>query len=93
MADVLRPTDEQLVAGSGLVPQSDTDPIETAEWLDSLEYVIQSRGPERARYLLSVLEAKAKTDGVDIPIRSNTPYLNTIPVDQQPRYPGRHDWQ
>ncbi len=91
MADVLKPTDEQVTSTGGLISPSDVDPIETAEWLDSLEYVIQSRGAERAKYLLSVLEAKAKTDGVDIPIRSNTPYINTIPVDQQPRYPGNRE--
>ncbi len=91
MADVIKPTDEaQHVAGS-LISPSDVDPTETAEWLDSLEYIIQSRGPERAKYLLSVLESKAKTDGVDIPIRSNTPYINTIPIDQQPRYPGNRE--
>jgi pyruvate dehydrogenase E1 component len=91
MADVIKPTDETQPVSGGLIPSSDVDPAETGEWLDSLEYVIQSRGPERAKYLLSILEAKAKTDGVDIPIRSNTPYINTIPLSQQPRYPGNRE--
>ena len=91
MADVIKPTDETQPASGNLISPSDVDPTETAEWLDSLEYVIQSRGFERAKYLLSVLEAKAKADGVDIPIRSNTPYINTIHVDQQPRYPGNRE--
>ncbi len=58
MADVLKPTDETTPGGNPLVSQSDVDPIETTEWLDSLEYVIQSRGGERAKFLLSALEAQ-----------------------------------
>ena len=70
---------------------TDVDPVETEEWIDSLEYVINSRGPERAKYLLSVLEARARTEGVDLETKSNTPYINTIHVDQQPAYPGNRE--
>ncbi|MBW3599877.1 MAG: pyruvate dehydrogenase (acetyl-transferring), homodimeric type [Planctomycetes bacterium] len=66
----------------------DPDPQETAEWLDSLEYVLQSKGPERVQFLLSILEDKARRDDVDLPITLNTPYVNTIPPDKQPAYPG-----
>ena len=45
----------------------DIDPAETAEWIDSLEYVLNHRGSDRAKYLLSVLEQKARQAGVDIP--------------------------
>ncbi len=69
----------------------DVDPVETEEWVDSLEYVINSRGPERAKYLLSVLEARARVEGVDLETKSNTPYINTIHVDQQPPYPGNRE--
>ena len=70
---------------------TDSDPVETQEWLDSLEYVLSSRGPERARYLLSVMEQKARKAGVDRPMAMNTPYINTIPVDKQPPYPGNRE--
>ena len=50
-----------------------SDPVETAEWLDSLKYVLGSKGPERAKYLLHVLEQFARRAGVDLPIASNTP--------------------
>ena len=67
---------------------TDLDPAETQEWLDSLEYVIGSKGPDRAKFLLSMLEARARLEGVDLPSKSNTPYINTIPKSQQPAYPG-----
>ncbi|MCR9118380.1 MAG: pyruvate dehydrogenase (acetyl-transferring), homodimeric type, partial [bacterium] len=71
-----------------LAQTQDTDPTETKEWLDSLEYVLTSKGQDRAKYLLSALEQKARAEGVDLPIASNTPYINTISADAQPPYPG-----
>ena len=69
----------------------DVDPAETQEWLESLEYILSSRGPERANYLLSVLERHARRAGVDRPVALNTAYINTIPVDKQPPYPGNRE--
>jgi len=69
----------------------DVDPVETAEWIDSLEYVLNHRGSQRAKYLLSVLDQKARQAGVDIPTASNTPYINTIHVEKQPPYPGNRE--
>ncbi|MEZ6111444.1 MAG: hypothetical protein R3C99_10550 [Pirellulaceae bacterium] len=69
----------------------DVDPMETAEWLDSLDYVLASRGPERVKYLLMALEEKARREGVDVPIASTTPYINTIPAERQPPYPGNRE--
>src|SRR5690606_24748501 len=66
----------------------DVDPAETAEWLDALEYVLSTKGPERVKHLLTVLDHRARRAGVDIPIASNTPYVNTIPADKQPPFPG-----
>ncbi|HCA49693.1 MAG TPA: pyruvate dehydrogenase (acetyl-transferring), homodimeric type, partial [Planctomycetaceae bacterium] len=71
--------------------QVDGNPAETQEWVDSLEYVLQSAGPERVQYLLNVLDSTARRNGVDLPIASNTPYINTIPPDQQPAYPGNRE--
>jgi pyruvate dehydrogenase E1 component len=70
---------------------ADVDPAETQEWLDSLEYVLQHGGPERVNYLLSVLEQQARRAGVDRPATMNTAYINTIPVDKQPPYPGNRE--
>jgi pyruvate dehydrogenase E1 component len=69
----------------------DVDPSETAEWLDSLQYVLKSKGPDRAKFLLSMLQKKATLAGVDLPLAANTPYVNTIPVAKQPVYPGNRE--
>jgi pyruvate dehydrogenase E1 component len=69
----------------------DADPAETREWLDSLEGVLRHEGPDRARYLLTQLKDKAIRRGVEIPFTANTPYINTIPVERQPPYPGSRE--
>jgi len=69
----------------------DVDPTETAEWLESLEYVLQSKGPERVGQLLGALEQTAHRYGVDLPFTATTPYYNTIPRDKQPAYPGNRE--
>ncbi|HMP78174.1 MAG TPA: pyruvate dehydrogenase (acetyl-transferring), homodimeric type, partial [Pirellulaceae bacterium] len=90
MTDVIKPA-SNIEQDSPLTPAADIDPTETQEWVDSLQYVLNSRGAERVKYLLSVLEARAKTEGVDLPIKSNTPYINTFSRAQQPVYPGNRD--
>ncbi|MBX3419099.1 MAG: pyruvate dehydrogenase (acetyl-transferring), homodimeric type [Pirellulaceae bacterium] len=90
MSDVVKPIHEQIHPSSCHLT-TDVDPVETQEWLDSLGYVINSKGRDRAQYLLTLLEAKAKADGVELPIRSNTPYVNTIPASEQPTYPGNRE--
>jgi pyruvate dehydrogenase E1 component len=77
-----------LADGTGSV---DVDPSETREWLDSLRYVIQSRGGERASYLLHAIEQEAYRLGVDIPFSATTPYINTIPANRQPAFPGNRE--
>lgn len=62
--------------------------VELKEWLESLEYVIDSAGPERTLEILTRLEAHAKKLGVKIPFSANTPYLNTIPGAEDEDYPG-----
>ncbi|GAA5179068.1 pyruvate dehydrogenase (acetyl-transferring), homodimeric type [Niveibacterium umoris] len=68
--------------------QSDTDALETQEWLEALAGVLAQEGPERAHYLIERLIEGAREEGVDIPYSANTGYINTIPADQQPKYPG-----
>ena len=66
----------------------DSDPEETGEWLDSLEALIDAEGVDRAHFLLENLIEKARERGAYLPYNANTPYINTIPADRQPRYPG-----
>jgi pyruvate dehydrogenase E1 component len=73
--------------------QPDADPLETREWLDALSAVADAEGPERAHYLIEKLIESAREEGVDIPYSATTQYINTIPVDQQPPYPGNADME
>jgi pyruvate dehydrogenase E1 component len=66
----------------------DIDPLETQEWLDALEAVLENEGVERAHFLLERLIDKARRSGAYLPYSANTAYLNTIPVQQQQRFPG-----
>jgi pyruvate dehydrogenase E1 component len=69
----------------------DVDPAETQEWLDSLDSVLKTSGPDRARYLLTQLKNKANRSHISLPFTANTPYINTISVSEQPRFPGNRD--
>jgi pyruvate dehydrogenase E1 component len=64
------------------------DWVETQEWVDALRDVARSRGPERASGLLESLQIAAQRLGVPLPVTSRTPYVNTIPLEIEPRYPG-----
>ncbi|MCL2657749.1 MAG: pyruvate dehydrogenase (acetyl-transferring), homodimeric type [Betaproteobacteria bacterium] len=68
--------------------QSDMDAQETQEWLDALTAVLANEGPERAHYLIERLIEVAREEGAGIPYSANTAYINTIPADRQPNYPG-----
>jgi pyruvate dehydrogenase E1 component len=69
----------------------DIDVLETKEWVDSLSGALRTHGPERARFLIEQLRNKAARNGVNISSPLNTPYINTIPPEQQPDYPGDRD--
>ena len=71
--------------------ENDVESLELQEWLESLDYVIDQNDPDRTRRLLSALESRAAKAGVRIPFTANTPYVNTIPVDEQGPYPGDRD--
>jgi len=68
--------------------QHDSDPQETSEWLDSLAAVFEEEGVNRAHFLVNELIDYARRHGVRLPYSPNTSYLNTIPVSQQPQFPG-----
>jgi pyruvate dehydrogenase E1 component len=69
----------------------DIDPEETREWLDALDAVVDREGVDRAHFLLENLITKARSRGAFLPYNANTPYVNTIPVDRQPRCPGNRE--
>ncbi|MYB71406.1 MAG: pyruvate dehydrogenase (acetyl-transferring), homodimeric type [Gemmatimonadetes bacterium] len=64
---------------------------ELSEWLESLDYVLAHRTPAQVLKLLQQLQTHAAEAGVGTPFSVNTPYINTIPRDQQPPYPGSRE--
>src|SRR2546428_7724449 len=70
---------------------SELDAAETREWLDSLDYVLQSGGPAKVARLLRTLTVHARQNGVKLPFTANTPYITTISADEQSLMPGSPD--
>jgi pyruvate dehydrogenase E1 component len=70
------------------VSEGDIDPIETKEWIESLNAVIENDGPSRASYLLNKVVSKAYTAGLVLPDTRTTPYINTIPTELEVKSPG-----
>ena len=66
----------------------DIDPVETREWLESIDSVLQEHGPQRAHFLLNKVIDFARRSGAYLPYSPNTAYLNTIAPGRQPEYPG-----
>ncbi len=62
--------------------------LENQEWLYSLDYVLQNGGKERVVELLNLLQIRAHKAGVQMPFSANTPYINTIPRENQVPFPG-----
>ena len=65
--------------------------LESQEWIDSLDYVLDSGGQQRVAEILKELAVHAHQKGVDLPFSANTPYMNTIPASKQPAYPGSRE--
>ena len=70
---------------------AEIEALETREWLESLDYVLQSGGPVRVSKLLKELADHARQKGVKAPFTANTPYINTIPTAEQPPFPGSRE--
>jgi pyruvate dehydrogenase E1 component len=70
---------------------SELEVLETREWLDSLDYVLEAGGPARVRRLLARLQNYARQKNVDLPFTANTPYINTISTQNQPAFPGSRE--
>ncbi len=80
-----------MVSARPMPEQQDVEALETREWLDSMDYVIRHRGPDRAAGLLQQLQLHLQARGIRIPFTATTPYINTIPADQQPPFPGSQE--
>jgi pyruvate dehydrogenase E1 component len=78
-------------SGYWRVRPQDADPLETREWLDAFDTVVDAEGRERATFLLRALLDRARARRVALPPVLNTPYCNTIPLSDQPQYPGNLD--
>src|SRR5499426_513996 len=70
---------------------AEIEALETREWLESLDYVLQSGGPARVSRLLRELANHAQRKGVRQPFTANTPYINTIPAAEEPPFPGSRE--
>ena len=66
----------------------DVDPQETREWVEAIDAVLEHEGPERAHYLIEQIIDESRQRGAHVPFSANTAYINTIPVDKQPKMPG-----
>jgi pyruvate dehydrogenase E1 component len=66
----------------------DSDPTETQEWIDSLDAVVASHGAVRGRFLMAKLMERSQQRSLGVPGSISTPYINTIPVEEEPEYPG-----
>jgi pyruvate dehydrogenase E1 component len=69
-----------------LAPEPNVD--EMSEWLEAFDQVVDEEGATRARYILEALNARARLAGVNVPVQLNTPYVNTIPANEEEPYPG-----
>ena len=77
------------VIHEGLATQlPDIDPDETKEWLDSFDAMVDERGRSRARYMMLRLLERAREQNVGVPALRSTDYINTIPPEREPWFPG-----
>jgi pyruvate dehydrogenase E1 component len=83
-----KPVEDAPRQGASAAQAAEDDRQETREWLESLDYIYQTDGPGRVQELLQRLQDRATSYGVRVQFPGNTPYINTIPPSQQPRYPG-----
>ena len=85
----MAPNERPALISNGLPSQlPDVDPAETSEWLESLDAVIDAAGRNRARFLMLSLLQRAREKQVGVPSLRSTDYLNTIPSESEPWFPG-----
>ena len=71
----------------------DIDPLETQEWTEALESVLDAEGAERAHYLLETMVERTRRRGAHLPFDATTAYQNTIPVGKEQKSPGNHEME
>ena len=71
--------------------REELDPVEIQEWLESLDYILANYAPEQVRILLRHLQIHSEKAGVSLLFSANTAYINTIPRQEQPAYPGNRE--
>ena len=86
MVDMQQPTHEIFDQFKQQLP--DIDPVETQEWLESLDALVEAAGPERARYVIFKLLKRARQLQVGLPTLTQTRYINTISPEQEPFFPS-----
>lgn len=69
----------------------DINPLETQEWMEALEAIIEEEGVERAHFLLEKLIDKSRRSGAHLPYSATTAYINTIGTDEEPKMPADMD--
>jgi pyruvate dehydrogenase E1 component len=83
---------EQPIITDGLPAQyPDIDETETREWLESFDAVVEEHGRSRGRFLLLKVLERARQRNIGIPSLTTTDYINTIPPEREPRFPGDED--
>ncbi|MBN3860444.1 pyruvate dehydrogenase (acetyl-transferring), homodimeric type [Neisseriaceae bacterium PsAf] len=70
---------------------NDVDPIETKEWLDAIDSILENEGPERAHFILKQLVKHTREAGIYLPFSATTSYINTIPAGKGKRIPGNQE--
>ncbi len=91
-SQAVTPVPRASVIHEGLPTQlPDIDPDETVEWLESLDAMIDDRGRSRARYVMLRLLERAREKQVGVPSLRSTDYINTIPPEREPWFPGDED--
>jgi pyruvate dehydrogenase E1 component len=73
------------------IPTFEQITLENREWIESLDYVYANQGPGRVLELIRLLQVRAQQHGAPIHCSANTPYINTIPVERQPPFPGSRE--
>ncbi len=91
MNDLSTPASTMITSLPSEDQRIDGDPLETSEWLEGFESLVRQSGTERAQFIYDRLSAFAGKRGVKSERLRNTPYANTIPVEQQTPYPGDLD--
>ena len=76
------------MAENNINQNHDIDPIETKEWVEALQYVVENESAERAHFIIEQLQDAAIQAGINLPYKARTAYINTIPLEQQAEYPG-----